>query len=845
MRTWLAAVACVLIALVTLSAGQALASPSAASASPAARAASAVARDTSAVRAAASGGSANPLLVTNVVSGTVSAIGPTWDVTLSVGAEPWGVAFTPGGQYAYVVNGGSGTVSVISNADTSSAAVSQTLTVGTSPDVGTGAVAITPDGQYGYVTDNNTGTVSVIDDADTSHPVVSSTVLNVGLSPGAIAITPDGQYAYVLGTGGTVTVIDGASTADPTVGPTITVGGNQLASITITPNGQYAYVTNSSNSNYTGYNVAVIGGVETPDPAVSATLTVGDFPSEVAVSPNGQYAYVTDAEAINSFNPNTGAITVIDGASTADPTVGQTLTDIGGGEGGGDGIAVSPDGQYAYLVNIGLETVSPITGIETGSPVESATSWPTGVFPGQIAVAPSSAICSTAAPTECLLASNAVSTLDTSSDIEPPPGMTLEDHEVIPRDGFAAAEFADSQGNIIIANEGAHYASPFGTATPYENGSLLAQTEILAGRSPAALNDAVDFAQYVKAHASGTVPIYVTGFDLGGVEAQAEAQALQSGVTGGLTFGASGLPGYTMSGSGSGIVNIVDYGDGIGNWSSDPGGELASLAPAGTNHYGSVDLVGNAASAAVPLLAANTHKISVSSLINQVFGTKWGPGDAFSRILRLAPVPQAKAVKVYDNVMKAASYAYLGGSALLFHSIPQYAQDLGVSLTPTVAPPTSMADYVKEFDPSASQASLRTANTTTVTASGTVSAPTYQMTGDTATDQLTSESYTSADSQYLVAYNPVEQISSLKVNDPGGTSYQIFNDDLNQNSWATMVNFYSAPNQTGHLTGTLYNWHAGGSQLQVFTGLPKGDSEEIINYSGPDATGTVLSKQYK
>jgi hypothetical protein len=43
----------------------------------------------------------------------------------------------------------------------------------------------------------------------------------------------------------------------------------------------------------------------------------------------------------------------------------------------------------------------------------------------------------------------------------------------------------------------------------------------------------------------------------------------------------------------------------------------------------------------------------------------------------------------------------------------------------------------------------------------------------------------------------------------------------------------------------LYNWHAGGSQLQVFTGLPKGDSEEIINYSEPDATGTVLSKQYK
>jgi YVTN family beta-propeller protein len=845
-RIWLAAGACGLIALVTVSAGQALASPSA-PVRATARAAADAPRDPSVVRAAASGGSANPLLVTNVVSGTVSAIGPTWDTTVGVGKDPWGVAFTPGGQSAYVVNGGSGTVSVITNADTAGAAVSQTLTLGNaSNNVSGAAIAITPDGQYAYVTDSNSDTVTVIDGVDTTHPVVSSTVLTVGLEPDAIAITPDGQYAYVLGTLGTVTVIDGASTADPTVGPTLTIGGNQLSSITITPDGQYAYVTNSSNSNYTGYNVAVIGGIATGDPAVAATLTVGDFPYDVAFSANGQYAYVIDAEAINSINPNTGAITVVDGASSTDPTVGQTITDIGGGEGGGYSIVTSPDGQYAYLANIGLMSVSPITGIRTGSPVESAASWPTGTLPGQIAVAPSSAaVCTPASPTECLLASNAVSTLDTSSDIEPPAGMTLEDQQVIPRDGFAAAEFADSQGNIIIANEGAHYASPFGRATTYEDASLVAQTAILAGKSPAALNDAVAFAQYVKAHASSGVPIYVTGFDLGGVEAEAQAQALQSGVTGGLTFGASGLPGYAMSGSGSSLVNIVDYGDGIGNWSSDPGGELASLAPASTNHYGAVDLVGNPLSAGVPFFAADTHKISISNLINQIFGTKWGPGDAFSKLLRLAPVPQAKAVKAYDAVMKTASYAFLGGSALLFHSIAQYAQDLSVSLTPTVAPPTSMADYVEDFDPSASQASLRTANATTVTASGTLTAPTYRMTGNTATDALTSESYTSADSQYIVAYDPAQQISSLKVNAPGGTSYQIFNDDMNQNTWATMVNFYSATNEAGTLTGTLYNWHTGGSQLQLFVGLPRHDTEETINYSGADATGTVLSKSYK
>jgi DNA-binding beta-propeller fold protein YncE len=219
-RTCLAAAACLLVTQVALPAGYVLASPAAVP-------------DTAAGSSATSGGATNPLLVTNVISGTVSAIGPSWNVTLGVGTDPWGVAFTPDDQYAYVVNGGSGTVSMISDADTSHPVVSQTLAIGTSA-TGTGGIAVTPDGQY-------------------------------------------------------------------------------------------AYVTNSSNSNNTGYNVAVIGGVETASPAVSAHLTVGDFPSDVAITPDGQYAYITDGEAVNSINSNTGAFTVIDGASTADPTVGQTV----------------------------------------------------------------------------------------------------------------------------------------------------------------------------------------------------------------------------------------------------------------------------------------------------------------------------------------------------------------------------------------------------------------------------------------------------------------------------------------------------------------------------------------
>jgi hypothetical protein len=452
-------------------------------------------------------------------------------------------------------------------------------------------------------------------------------------------------------------------------------------------------------------------------------------------------------------------------------------------------------------------------------------------------------------PAECLQAAYAVAGLDAASaageSIEPPPGMTEQAQKVIPGQGFAAAEFTDAEGNIIIADEGADLASPFGKATPYQNASVIAGGLLLADATPALIGDAVAFAQSVQANDSTSAPIYVTGFDFGGVEAQAQAQALGSAVAGGLTFGASGLPGNTGAGSQSGLVNIVDYGDAVGNWASDQDSELASMAPKNMSHYGPVDLVGIPNDALLPLLAANTHKLLTSSALDEALGPDWNRGDGFDHLLDIAPATQAKALNLYDRLMLAASYAYLAGSAVLYHSIAQYAADLHVSLAGTVAPAISMADYVKEYDPSASDTSLKAADATTVNADGTVAAPSYDLAADTATDQLTSESYIAANkSQYDVTYDPAEEISTLKVNDPDGTSYEIFNDDSGQYIWSTSADFYSGPNQTGTLTGTLYNWTAGGSQLLVFTGLPKGDTEEILNYSQPDATGTLLSRTF-
>jgi len=470
-----------------------------------------------------------------------------------------------------------------------------------------------------------------------------------------------------------------------------------------------------------------------------------------------------------------------------------------------------------------------------------------GTASATASASPGQSLCSQQSPSACLIASSAVAGLDTGDIGDGPDGMTLGTH-VADSDGFAGADFTDGQGNVIIADEDASLASPFGSATAYQNSSFLAEVQIYNGLRPAALSSAVQFAQQVAA-ANGSARIYVTGLGLGGVEAEAQAQALGSRLAGGVTFGAPGLPGYqAASGQGAAVTDFADYGDPVGNWSSDPDSELADLASQGTDHYGDFELVGNPLTAALPRLAANTHKLMVSSALEKLL-PEGAPGNKLiETALKLSAVAQAaetteKVTSLYDSSLQLATYAYLAGGGLLYHSIAQYASDLNVSLAGTVAPAISMAEYYKEFDPNATTATLQAAASTTVSAAGAVSAPGYTVTGDASTGEPGAQTFADqSGSQYDVTDDPAAQVSSLAVNDPDGTSYVIANDDSGQQEWSARVYYYSGPGQTGTLTGALYDWRAGGSQLHLFAGLPPGVSKETLNYSQPDGAGTLVSK---
>ena len=242
----------------------------------------------------------------------------TLSASIPIGNGSYGVAFTPNGEYAYVTNQNSGTVSVIS---TASNTVTATVTLGSAPY----AVAVTPNGAYVYVTNVGNDTVSVISTA--TNKLVATVI--VGNDPTGVAVTPNGEYVYVanddaLSNNNSVSVI---STATNTVTATISVG-RSTSSVALTPNGKYAYVT----SYYNG----LISVISTAMNTVTATFPAGLSLLSVTISPNGKYAYVTHDTYVDYIS----VISTTTNTETANITVDGNDTQY---------VAFTPNSEYAYV----------------------------------------------------------------------------------------------------------------------------------------------------------------------------------------------------------------------------------------------------------------------------------------------------------------------------------------------------------------------------------------------------------------------------------------------------------------------------------------------------------------
>lgn len=245
-----------------------------------------------------------------------------------------GIAFTPDGNWVYVTNFNTGTVSII---DAKTRKVSGSpISVGNHPI----AIAIPSDGKLAYVTASNGGSLGQVSIIDLQVNQVVGSSIAVGIGPNSIAVTPDGKKVYAANIFEPfVSYID--TTSYPLASLAVGVGAQPYFVIT-SKDGSLAYV-----AIYPVFMPAngKITKIETASNFFSEFAQAPEGPVGLALAPNNKNLYV-----VNTLNNTVSVFATHDGSLI---TVIPYTTSI-------KYIAITPDGKYAYLPLISSDQVAVI-----------------------------------------------------------------------------------------------------------------------------------------------------------------------------------------------------------------------------------------------------------------------------------------------------------------------------------------------------------------------------------------------------------------------------------------------------------------------------------------------------
>jgi YVTN family beta-propeller protein len=231
----------------------------------------------------------------------------TLNTQIPVGTTPVAIAALPNQTKFYVMNQGSGNVSVIKPDNT----VSATIPVGAAPSY---AVA-SADNTRVYVVNRGSNSVSVID----SRPdlATTDTVINtvpVGASPNFAAFDARNLRVYVTNSGANTISVINADTNSPNylAVTTVTVGNNPIA-LAVLADGSRVYVANSGSNSITV--LSALGNT------LQSTIALGGLqPAWIAASNDSSKVEVPvqDTVAISTTHADGSAILSI---KTADNTI--------------------------------------------------------------------------------------------------------------------------------------------------------------------------------------------------------------------------------------------------------------------------------------------------------------------------------------------------------------------------------------------------------------------------------------------------------------------------------------------------------------------------------------------
>ena len=276
----------------------------------------------------------NQVYATNSTSGNVSVInGATNAITATVfsGPGPSAVAVNSATGFFYVVNAGDNSVAIF-NGNTNTIAGSASMGSNANPF----AVGVNEATDQIYVSNNGTNNVIQIDggtQAITGSPISNGNA--IGLQ--GIAINPVTNQIFVAANSGNTLVINGAGNSTAIVNDPNASGGIGVTVDSITDT---VYVANF-NGTVTEFNGGNLGGT-------IFNFATGGNTQAIVVNPVTHRAYA--ACALNS-----GAFTVIDGASLTPTTISST-------DSAPSAIVVNPATNLIYVANAGDNDVTVING---------------------------------------------------------------------------------------------------------------------------------------------------------------------------------------------------------------------------------------------------------------------------------------------------------------------------------------------------------------------------------------------------------------------------------------------------------------------------------------------------
>jgi YVTN family beta-propeller protein len=284
--------------------------------------------------------------VTNGGSGTVSiydVVNVRLDRELSVGQNPVAVIASPTRNEVYVVNSGSGmapgSISVI-NAENNS--VAATIQVHRRPV----AIALDPEGAKAYVANLASNSVSVLDMKDRREVAVIGT----GEEPAALRVSHDGKTLVVANRHGNSVSIFDAATGNRRA---VLEGCAGASDVVILPDSSKAFAACSA-----GHQIMAIALAGHPEHSglpdrVESFLDVGRQPVQLALKPDGGEIFVSNSMSDSISEVITGTDDVL-GAYLmgADPVRGL----------------VSADNSLLYVANLHSQKVT-IYSIDDGKRV--------------------------------------------------------------------------------------------------------------------------------------------------------------------------------------------------------------------------------------------------------------------------------------------------------------------------------------------------------------------------------------------------------------------------------------------------------------------------------------------